>query len=66
MATVMPDDELLRKAIHYVDEALKEQGRSKLNTLEEAAMRFNLGPTSCQYLHSVFADHTAPEDKKPL
>ncbi len=66
MATVMPDDELLRKAIRFVDETLKEEGRSKLNTLEEAAMRYNLGPVSCQYLHSVFADHPAPEDKKSL
>jgi hypothetical protein len=66
MATVMPDDELLRKAIRYVDEALKEQGKSKGSALEEAAMRYNLGPVSCQYLHSVFSDHPAPEDKKPL
>lgn len=63
MATVMPDDELLRKAIRYVDEALKEQGRSKRNALEEAAMRYNLGPVSCQYLHSVFVDHPDPEEK---
>lgn len=56
MTTIMPDDELMRKAVRYIDETLRETDLSLPKVLEQAAMRFNLGPAACEYLHSLFKD----------
>lgn len=57
MTTIMPDDELMRKAVRYMDEILKESNMPLQKALEQTAMRFNLGPAACEYLQSLFADH---------
>lgn len=55
MTTIMPDDELMRKAVRYID-ALLQEGQEPLGkVLEQAAVRFNLGPAACEYLASLFA-----------
>jgi len=56
MTTIMPDDELLRKAVIYIDEILKEKDTPLQKALEQAAMRYNLGPAACEYLQGLFAD----------
>ncbi len=56
MTTIMPDDELLRKAVRYIDEELKQSETPLPKVLEQAALRYNLGPAACEYLHSLFAD----------
>lgn len=56
MTTIMPDDELMRKAVRYIDEVLKESDAPLPKVLEQAALRFNLGPAACEYLRSLFAD----------
>ncbi len=61
MPTVMPDDELLRKAVCYIDELLKDGDKPLAKILDEAAMRFNLGPASCEYLNSLFSNQKDQE-----
>lgn len=57
MTTIMPDDELLRKAVRHIDTALKEEESKPLAViLEEAAQRYNLGPAACEYLQDLFKD----------
>lgn len=61
MTTIMPDDELLRKAVTYIDELLREKDIPVNKALEQAAMRFNLGPAACEYLQNLFADRKKPQ-----
>ncbi|THB62907.1 MAG: hypothetical protein D6E12_18125 [Desulfovibrio sp.] len=56
MATVMPNDELMRKAVRHVDEQLKPGGPSLASLVEEASVRFNLGPKDAEYLIKFFSD----------
>lgn len=56
MTTIMPDDELMRKAVRYIDDVLKESETPLPKVLEQAAMRYNLGPAACEYLRNLFAD----------
>lgn len=60
MTTIMPDDELLRKAVRHIDAMLKSGEQSLDKALDDAAMRFNLGPAQCEYLRSLFKSQ--PED----
>lgn len=56
MTTIVPNDELLRKAVRFIDELLKEQQEPVDKVLEQAALRFNLGPAQCEYLSSLFKE----------
>lgn len=57
MATIMPQSELCRKAIALADELLA-QGADRTKALEEAAMRFNLGPKDVEFLERFFEQRT--------
>ncbi len=50
MPTVMPEGELVRKAINWVLEMRKDDARPLAVLIDEAAMRFNLGPKDCEAL----------------
>lgn len=51
MSTVMPQSELTRKAVAWLSEQKTEKPDTPLSTLiEQAAMRFNLGPKDVQFL----------------
>lgn len=56
MTTIVPNDELLRKAVRYIDELLREQQEPVDKALEKAALQFNLGPAQCEYLRSLFKE----------
>ena len=54
MSTVMPQSELVRKAIAFVDECLREGTKPLRALLEEAGVRFNLSPKEAEFLKDFF------------
>lgn len=55
MPTIMPQSELVRKAIVYLNEEHKRDPRKSLsNLLDEAGMRFNLTPVDAEALEFLF------------
>ncbi|MDD4732566.1 MAG: hypothetical protein PHX58_11595 [Desulfovibrio sp.] len=58
MSTVIPQSEMCRKAMAWVEEQLRETGKPLAVLLEEAAMRFNLSPNECDFLQRFYSqDH---------
>jgi len=53
MSTVMPQSELMRKAVGWISEQ-RAAGASLAKALEEAGMRFNLGPKEQEFLRDFF------------
>lgn len=57
MTTIMPQSELTRKAIAWISETLNEDPGKALHALiEEAAIRFNLGPKDEEFLQRFYKD----------
>jgi len=54
MTTVMPQSELMRKAVAWVAEQ-QSSGASLAKALEDAGMRFNLGPKEQDFLRDFFS-----------
>ncbi|OBQ55737.1 hypothetical protein [Halodesulfovibrio spirochaetisodalis] len=54
MATIMPKSELVRKAVAYVQEHLKEHPANLRRLLDQAGMRFNLSPKEAEMLNNFF------------
>jgi len=50
MSTIMPQDELFRKAVAWICAAKGESGDSIPVLVEKAAVRFNLGPRDAEFL----------------
>lgn len=66
MSTVMPQNELHRRAVQWIDDARREEPRKKLrDLLDEAGMRFNLGPRDSEFLEKFFKEETAQEGLRP-
>lgn len=60
MATIMPASELCRKAVAWIDETRREHPERPLaRVVEEAAMRFNLGPKDVEFLQRLLKDPSA-------
>lgn len=58
MSTIMPQSELERRAITWISEKLREKGAPPLVTiLNEAGMRFNLGPKDMEFLERFFKEN---------
>lgn len=53
MTTVMPQSELMRKAVTWVSEQ-KAAGEPLAKVLGEAGMRFNLSPKEQEFLRDFF------------
>ncbi|MFW6323736.1 MAG: hypothetical protein ACOC0U_01610 [Desulfovibrionales bacterium] len=53
MSTIVKQSELVRRAVEWIDEQQKE-GRDIGRLLDEAAMRFNLGPKDMEFLEKFF------------
>lgn len=63
MTTIMPSTELLRRAVSYIDEELREHPEMPLPTLiDQAGMRFNLSPLDSEALFRLFSSGQ-PGDK---
>jgi len=58
MTTVMPQSELMRKAVAWVSERIAA-GEPLPKLLSDAGMRFNLGPKDQEFLREFFKK---PED----
>ena len=57
MSTIMPQSELTRKAVAWICEKREEcETLSLAALLEEAAMRFNLGPKDVEFLHRFYKE----------
>lgn len=57
MTTIMPQSEMTRKAISWISEMqenISSKGISAL--LEEAAVRFNLGPKDVEFLQRFYKE----------
>ena len=56
MTTIMSSSELLRRAVSYIDEELRERPGTPLSTLiDQAGMRFNLSPLDSEALLRLFS-----------
>ncbi|MEW5773940.1 MAG: hypothetical protein AB1916_10505 [Thermodesulfobacteriota bacterium] len=62
MATIMPQSELVRKALAWLIEERAETGKPLLRLIEEACMRFNLGPKDAECLQRHLADSGKPAE----
>lgn len=56
MTTVMPQKELVRRAAAWVAERKAENCGSLASLMDEAGMRFNLGPADQEFLKKLFAE----------
>ncbi|WP_243366125.1 hypothetical protein [Fundidesulfovibrio soli] len=56
MTTVMPQKELVRRAAAWVAERKAEKGGALGSLMDEAGMRFNLGPADQDFLKKLFAE----------
>ena len=62
MTTVMPQGELLRKAVTWISECIEKTGKSTAVLIDEAAMRFNLSPKDTEFLIKFFKDNQHEQD----
>lgn len=62
MATVMPQSELLRRAVKYVSDEQQDSPEKKLaDILDDASMRFNLSPLDSEALNRLFTQEKTEE-----
>lgn len=62
MATIMPQSELARKALAWISAERAETGKPLLRLIEEACVRFNLGPMDAEYLQRQLTDSPPPPE----
>ena len=54
MTTVQPDGEMIRKAVQWISDELKDHPQQKRRTvIEQAAVKFNLSPKDVEYLEKL-------------
>lgn len=56
MATIMPQGELMRRAVAWIDGQRSETGRSFSVLIDQAAMQFNLSPKDAEFLTGFFKE----------
>ncbi|MFA6009047.1 MAG: hypothetical protein WC799_03615 [Desulfobacteraceae bacterium] len=57
MTTIMPEGNNLKKAITWIDESRAEKtGKTLLQLIDEAGMRFNLTPKDSDFLVRFYID----------
>lgn len=62
MATIMPQGELMRRAVTWIDAQRSETGKPFAALIDQAAMRFNLSPKDADFLTSFFKEREATRD----
>ncbi len=50
MASIIPQSELVKKAVAWIDEHVQTNEKSLLRIIDEAAARFNLSPKDVEFL----------------
>ncbi|SKA71276.1 hypothetical protein [Desulfobaculum bizertense] len=65
MTTIMPKSELARRALEWIDDQ-RLSGKDNTNALvQEALIRFNLGPKDEMFLNAFFKDTSKKQEKSP-
>lgn len=65
MPTIMPQSELLRRAVTFVSETRQERPeQSMASIIDEASMRFNLSPLDGEALLRLFAQEAVKESPR--
>ncbi|MCT4533873.1 hypothetical protein [Halodesulfovibrio sp.] len=54
MVTIMPQKELVKRAVAYIQERLSENPENFHKLLDQAGMRFNLSPKEAEMLKDFF------------
>lgn len=54
MVTIMPQKELVKRAVAYIQERLNENPENFNTLLDQAGMRFNLSPKEAEMLKDFF------------
>ena len=62
MATIMPQGELMRRAVQWIDEHQGDAGKSVAALIEQAAVRFNLSPKDAEFLVGFFKEREESRD----
>lgn len=57
MATIVPQSELVKRAIQWIAEGKEDGSKTMKKLVDEAALRFNLGPKDVEFLDKFFRDH---------
>ena len=60
MATIMPQGELLRRAVIWIDEQRELTGKPVGALIDAAAMQFNLSPKDATFLNGFFKEREEP------
>ncbi len=56
MATIMPQGELMRRAVKWIDEQRSHTGEPYAALIDKAAMNFNLSPKDAEFLTGFFKE----------
>lgn len=56
MTTIMPQGELLKRAVKWIDEKQAQTGESMSALIDQAAMNFNLSPKDATFLAGFFRE----------
>jgi hypothetical protein len=60
MPTIMPEGASVRKAIEWISQMREGGGKTPLMSLiDQACVRFSLGPKDCDFLHRFFREQEA-------
>lgn len=54
MTTIMPQSELVKKAVAYIQERRREQPQDMRKLIDQAGMRFNLSPKEAEMVRDFF------------
>jgi len=61
MATVVPQSDLMKRAITWLSEAIEKKGTFAA-VIDEASMRFNLSPKDVEFLKKFFTEKLEGKD----
>lgn len=61
MATIMPQGELTRRAVKWIDEQRRDTGKPFAALVDQAAMQFNLSPRDTEFLTGFFKEREEPQ-----
>ena len=56
MTTIMPQGELMRRAVKWVGDQRAETGKPLAALIDQAAMQFNLSPKDSDFLNKFFTE----------
>ena len=63
MATIMPDNEKIKKAVKWISgELMENEGRAVSNLIQAAALRFNLSPKDEEFLSCFYKETQGIEE----